>query len=76
MAQQIKDEDGYWTFRKWNPFMKNVPVGETTKPISAPEQVPMWFVCRIIDKCMNLMFDEVIDYAVDGLYSPETFFEE
>ena len=30
IAQQIKDHDGNWTFRKWNPVKKTVPYGQST----------------------------------------------
>ena len=30
IAQQIKDNEEYWTFRKWNALKKNVPFSEST----------------------------------------------
>lgn len=69
VAQQIKDHDGKWTFRKWNPYKKNVPYGVSTDADSDSENSSLVFccVCIVVDKCMNTMFEEVVNHFVDGI---------
>ena len=78
LAQQVKDDDGNWTFRKWNPYKINVPYGQGTDAEADSTLGPLLFcyICAIVNCCMNSMFEEVVDVFVDGIKTPEDYFKE
>ena len=79
VAQQVQSNEGARTFRKWNPKKINLPFGQETSA-DADETCADNFCCCLICKCvnclMNTAFEEVIDYAVDGIHEAEDLFTQ
>lgn len=76
MAQQLQDDEGNYTLRKWNPEKRNVPYGVPTdgdqdgtcgNPLCC-------YICMCVNCIMNVMFEETVNVARDGnLHSDEYF---
>ena len=78
MAQQVQDDDSVYTFRKWNPEKKMVPYGDSTdaEMDQACGSVACCYICMCVNCMMNVMFEEVVDFARDGKSSKEDYFKE
>ena len=76
MAQQIKDPEGGYTFRKWNPLKENVPFEDHTDAEPDQSRGPLLFcyMCEIVSWCFGTLFEEAIDLFVDGSMEPEEYF--
>lgn len=76
MAQQIQDDEGVYTFRKWNPDKKNVPFGTSTDAEQDTVCSPMCcYICMCVNCLMNSLFEEVVDHAKDGSTTSEDYFK-
>ena len=69
IAQQIKDNEEYWTFRKWNALKKNVPFSESTDA-EADSKLGIFF-----NFLMNSMFDKAILSIKDGIKPSKEYFK-
>jgi hypothetical protein len=79
IAQQVRDDDGIWTFRKWNPTKTNVPYGQSTDAEADSTLGPLivCYICAAVNCLMSIgPFEEVINHFVDGIELPEKFFEQ
>jgi hypothetical protein len=78
LAQQVRDDDGVWLFRKWNPDKINVPYGQSTdaEADSTLGSNLFCYICAAVNCCMNMAFEEVINHFVDGIQLPEEFFKQ
>lgn len=75
MQQQVKDNEGALTFREWNPKKRDVPYGEDTngvpdQPYACCDNPILCVCCKIVNYCMNQMFEETVDIARDGHINP------
>ena len=77
IAQQVQDEDGNHTFRKWNPEKINVPYGQTTDVDSNfTSACPLCcYTCMAVDWMCNTFFEEVVFCAEDTIQTSETYFD-
>ena len=78
IAQQVQNEDGYHTFRKWNPEKINVPYGQMTDADSnVTTGSPLCcYMCLCVDAMCDTLFEEVVDCAVDTKLSSEAYFDD
>lgn len=71
IGQQVQDERGLITVRRYNPDMKLAPYGEVTetKPnfgCCGIQNKCLCCYCWCVHSCVNKGMDESIDYACDG----------
>lgn len=77
VAQQIKDNEEHWTFRKWNALKKNVPFGQSTdaEADSTWGSAVFCYACMCVNFIMNTMFEEAILSIKDGIQTAEEYFK-
>jgi len=73
ISQAIKNDDDQFTFRKWNPNKLQVPYGVSTDA-DASGVCSGYYLCKIVNCCMDSLFEEVIDHAGDGNLKAEQYF--
>ena len=68
IAQQMQDDDGVHTFRKWNPDKINVPFSESTdaEGDSTCTNPLCCYICLCVNCCFNVMFEETVDHVCDA----------
>lgn len=78
LAQQIKDDDGRWTFRKWNPNKLNVPFGQSTDAEADSTWGPAYlcYVCLLVNWMFKAMFEEVVNLFTDGKVTAAQYFAD
>ena len=72
MAQQIYNPtDSVWTFRKWNPDKKGAAYGENVDADDLADvgacRTACCLCCVLVGKCMNTVFEEVVDELQETL---------
>ena len=77
MSQAIKDDEGQFTFRKWNPSKLQVAYGISTDADSDGPcaSLACCYLCKCVNCCLNAMFEEVIDVCRDGKLAAEEYFK-
>ena len=77
IAQQVQNELGHHTFRKWNPEKINVPYGQMTDADnnSTKGSLMCCYICLCVDKMCDTIFEEVVDCALDTKMTSETYFD-
>lgn len=77
IAQQVMNEEGQNTFRKWNPEKIRVPYGQSTDADSgASYGNPLCcYICMCVDCMCSAAFEEVVDEAVDTKMTATSYFE-
>ena len=77
IGQQIQNDEGQTTFRKWNPEKIRVPYGQSTDADnSSTSCLACCYICWCIDKCFSTVLEEVVDCAVDVKKSANEWFDE
>ena len=76
IAQQISNEGGEQTFRKWNPEKLNVPFGQSTDADADTTcgNPLCCYICMCVNCCMGALFEEVVDTSRDGKLTSEGYF--
>lgn len=68
ISQQVENNEGQRTFRKWNPKKTNVPFGQETSA-DADETCSDCYccaICKLVNWFMNSVFEEVVDFTEEG----------
>ena len=72
LAQQMKNDDGEYTFRQWNPKLTNAPWGFENDAVEETWQTSwfFWVLCFVpacfINKCCDLTGSKNINIYKDG----------
>lgn len=77
IAQQVQNEEGQVTFRKWNPEKVKVSYGQSTDADSGATQgnLACCYICVLVDCCCSAVFEEVVDHAVDTHITSTQYFD-